>query len=141
MCPIYLTLCDIYFDKLEEYLDVTGCDNPKLLGVVVILFLYADNAILLARIHGDLDKKLKILRDYYSKMGMTINIDKVKVMIIKSKKINYDNFIYDKNYLEKVSSYKYLGIDIHYHLNYNYSIEKMIIGIWKAYYDVQNNSS
>jgi len=59
-------------------------------------------------------------------MGMSVNIDKAKVMI--SKKTNYDTFIYDNNYLEKVSSYKYIGIDIHHELKWNYSIEKRIIG-------------
>jgi hypothetical protein len=38
-----------------------------------------------------------------------------------------------------VTSYKYLGIDIHHKLNWNYSIEKMIIGGWKAYYGLENN--
>jgi hypothetical protein len=60
-------------------------------------------------------------------MGMTVNIDKTKVMIIKSNKITYDTFVYDNKKLEKVTSYKYLGIDIHHKLNWNYSIEKRII--------------
>ena len=60
-------------------------------------------------------------------MGMTINTDKTKVMIIKSKD-TYTNFVYDNNNLEEVSSYKYLGIDIHHNLNWNYSIEKRING-------------
>ena len=38
-------------------------------------------------------------------------------MIIKSKKNTYSNFVYDNNNLEEVSSYKYLGIDIHHKLN------------------------
>jgi hypothetical protein len=38
-----------------------------------------------------------------------------------------------------VTSYKYLGIDILHNLNWNYSIEKMIIGEWKAYYGLENN--
>jgi hypothetical protein len=50
-------------------------------------------------------------------MGMTINIDKTKVMIIKSNKINYDTLVYENNNLEEVTSYKYLGIDIHHKLN------------------------
>jgi len=41
--------------------------------------------------------------------------------------------------LEEVSSYKYLGIDSHHKLNYNYSIEKMINGGWKAYFGLENN--
>lgn len=71
-------------------------------------------------------------------MGMTINTAKTKVMI-KSKKINHDNFIYDNNHLEKVSLYKYLGIDIHHQLKWNYNIKKRIIVGWKAYYELENN--
>ena len=50
-------------------------------------------------------------------MGMTVNIDKTKNMIIKSKKDTYANFIYDNINLEEVTSYKYLGIGIHHKLN------------------------
>ena len=57
---------------------------------------------------------------------MNVNTDKTKVMIIKSKKATHANFVYYNNNLEEVSSYKYLGIDIHRKLNWNYSIEKMI---------------
>jgi hypothetical protein len=38
-----------------------------------------------------------------------------------------------------MTSYKYLGNDIHHKLNWNYSIEKMIIGGWKAYHGLGNN--
>ena len=50
-------------------------------------------------------------------MGMTVNIDKKKIMIIKFKKDTYANFVYDNSNLEEVSSYKYLGIYIHHKLN------------------------
>ena len=49
-------------------------------------------------------------------MGMTINAHKTKVIIINSQKITYANSMYDKNNLEEVTSYKYLGIDIHHKL-------------------------
>jgi len=58
--------------------------------------------------------------------------DKTEVMIIKSNKGTYDNFIYDNRNLEEVTSYMYLGIDFHHKLNWNYSIEKRINGGWKA---------
>jgi hypothetical protein len=41
--------------------------------------------------------------------------------------------------LEEVPSYKYLGIDLHHKLNWNYSIEKRINGGWKVYYGLENN--
>ena len=61
-------------------------------------------------------------------MGIIVNIDKTKVMIITSKKDTYENFIYDNGNLEEVTSYTYLRIDIHHKLNWNYNIEKMIDG-------------
>ena len=60
-------------------------------------------------------------------------------MIIKSKKDTYANFLYDNSNLEEVSSYKYLGIDIHHKLNSNYSIEKRINGGWKDYFGLESN--
>ena len=51
-------------------------------------------------------------------------------MIIKSKNDTYANFMYDNSKLEEVSSYKYLGIDIHHKLNWNYSIKKRINEGW-----------
>ena len=38
-----------------------------------------------------------------------------------------------------MTSYKYLGIDIDQKLNWNYRIEKMINGAWKAYLGLENN--
>ena len=61
-------------------------------------------------------------------MGMIVNTHKKKIMIIKSKKETYANFIYDNRNIEEVTSYKYLGIDINHNLNWNYSIEKMFNG-------------
>ena len=72
-------------------------------------------------------------------MGMPVNTDKIKVVIIESKKDTCANFMYNNNNLEEVYSYKYLGIDIHHKLNWNHSIEKRINGGWKAYFGLENN--
>eukprot|EP00253_Pinus_taeda_P016131 PITA_16131 len=91
------------------------------------------------RCPSDLDKQLILLKDFCSTMGMIVNTDKTKVMIIKSKKDTYANFMYDNSNLEEVSSYKYLGIDIHHKLNWNYSIDKRINEGCKAYFGLENN--
>ena len=70
-------------------------------------------------------------------MGITVNTDKTKNMIIKSKKETYANFIYDNRNLEEVNCYEYLRIDIHHKLNWNKSIEKRINGGWKAYFGLK----
>jgi hypothetical protein len=82
-CPLYSTLFGIYIDKLEDCLEKEGCVSPTLTGIVINLLLYADDIILMARIPHDLENQLRILKDFWSNMGMTINTDKTKVMIIK----------------------------------------------------------
>ena len=93
----------------------------------------------MARCPSDLDKQLIILKDFGSNMGMTVNTNNTKIMIINSKKDTYENFIYDNRNIEEVTSYKYIEIDIHHKLNWNYNIEKSINGGWKVYFGLENN--
>ena len=66
----------------------------------------------------DFNKKLKILKEFFSSKAMIVNTNKTKVMIIKSQDITYTNFIHDNNNnLEQLTSYKYLGTNIHHKLN------------------------
>ena len=114
-CPLSPTIFGFYINKLEGCLEEAGCAGTILVGIVIILLLYADDSVLLARCPFILDKKLRILKDFCSTMGMTVNIDKTKIMTIKFKD-TYANFVYNNSNLEEVSSYKYLGIDIHHKL-------------------------
>jgi hypothetical protein len=77
---------------LEECLEEVGCVGPSLTDIVINLLLYANDIILMARtrIPHNLGEKLIILMVFCSNMHMTFNIDKTKVMIIKSNKITYD---------------------------------------------------
>ena len=123
-CPLSFIIFRIYIHKLEKCLQEASCADIILVGIVIILLLYVDDIVLMARCPSDLDKQLIILKYFFSNMGMTVNMNKKKIMIIKSKKDTYANFIYDNRNLEEVTSYKYLRIDIHHKLNWNYSIDK-----------------
>ena len=71
-------------------------------SMVMIHLLYVYDIVLMERGPYDLNKQLKILKDFFSSMGMFINTDKTKVVIIKSQKITYDNFMYDKTTWRKL---------------------------------------
>ena len=47
--PLSLTLFGIYIDKLEGCLEEASCVDTILVGIVIILLLYADDIVLLAR--------------------------------------------------------------------------------------------
>ena len=70
-----------------------------LVGIVIILLLYDDNIVLLARCPFDLDKQLQFLKICFFTMGMTVNTEK-KVMIIKCNNDTYANFVYNNSNLE-----------------------------------------
>jgi hypothetical protein len=98
-------------------LEEAGCVGMSLVGIVIILILQANNIVLMVRSPYDLDKKLIILKEFFSSMGVTIDTKKIKVMVIKSKMITYTNFMYEINSLEEVNSYKYLNVNIHHNFN------------------------
>jgi hypothetical protein len=90
--PLSPTLFSIYIDKLEDCLEDVCCVSLTLASIVIILLLYADDIFLMEKIPYDLGKKLIIHKEFCSSMGMTMNIEKTKVMIIKSKRITYNTF-------------------------------------------------
>ena len=91
--PLSTTLFGIYIDKLETSLEEEYCNSTILDGIVIVLLLYAADIVLMEMCPSDLDKQLKIIKYFFSNMGMTVNTDKTKIMIIKSKKDTYANFI------------------------------------------------
>jgi hypothetical protein len=71
----------------------------------------------MARCPSNLDKQLRMLKDFYSRTSILVNCDKTKDMIIKSKMIIYATFVYDKNNLEEANSHKYLEVNLHHKLH------------------------
>jgi hypothetical protein len=82
-------------------LEDASCVGPTLASIVIILLLYDDYIVLMVKSPYDLGKKLIFVN---TDMGMTVNTEKIKVMIIKSKRIIYDTFVYDNTSLEEVPS-------------------------------------
>ena len=77
--PLPPTIFGFYIDKLEGFLEEAGSAGMILVGIVIILILYANDSVLLARCPFILDKKLRILEDFCSTMGMIVNTTKQKL--------------------------------------------------------------
>jgi hypothetical protein len=120
-------------------LEDTNCVGLTLASLVILLLLYDDDIVLMTNNSYDLGKKLITLKEFFYNMGMIVNTGKTKVMIVKSKRITYNNFVYDNNNLDEVPSYEYIGINFHHMLNWNYNAEKTLNGGWKYHYGLENS--
>ena len=65
--PFSLFFFGIYIDKLEKCLEEAGCVGTILARMVIILLLYVDDIVLMARCSSDLDKQSWIVKYFCSK--------------------------------------------------------------------------
>ena len=110
-------------------------DLPDLLQNCNIA-LYADDTILYTANANFEDSITKMQRDisslasWCSANGVSVNATKTKTMLFGSPNVlnNLPAFeiTYNKTPLQKVTSYKYLGVTLDYHLNYNLHVNKII---------------
>ncbi|XP_028982325.1 uncharacterized protein LOC114841493 [Diachasma alloeum] len=107
-------LFNLYLADIENFFRVKGARGVDIDGRKdVILLLYADDLIILAFSSIDLKLKLRILEEYCSDNGLTINIGKTKVMIFrKGGRLPSANhaFQLNGNPVEIVTEYTYLGV-------------------------------
>ena len=73
--------------------------------------IWADDILLLSKSELGLSNMLKTLKTYTEKNGMSINLDKTKVMIFnKNGRHIRKSFPYGENKIESTRQYKYLGL-------------------------------
>lgn len=56
--PLSPTLFGIYIDKIDDCLEEAGCTGMNLASIVILLILYVDSIVLMARYPFDIDKQL-----------------------------------------------------------------------------------
>jgi hypothetical protein len=85
-CPLSPTLFGLYIDKLEEWLNSQGGDGIHLGKFVIRLLLYTDDLILIAKSAHGLQEHLCSLVHFCRRVGMQVNISKMKVVVFSNKK-------------------------------------------------------
>ena len=91
----------------------------------VNVLLYADDVVLLADNESDLQNILDKVSEWGKKWRIKFNNSKSKVVHFRSKQANCteNDFYVCNQVLEKVPSYKYLGLIIEQFLDFNISAE------------------
>ena len=99
-------------------------DLPSFLGsggAAVPPLLYADDMVLLATSASGLQRQLNLLQQYCRQWGLTVNIDKTKLMLLSGRRTQHAaqqtaeaaGLTFAGQQLAAVTSFKYLGIAFH----------------------------
>lgn len=113
------TLFNIFINDLISDIK-NGSAGVKCGDNLVHCLLYADDLVMFSETENDLQTMLNILYSWCSKWCMKANIDKTKVIHFRGKNTPQTdfNFSLGNSMIDIVDTYKYLGILLHYTLNY-----------------------
>ena len=140
-CPLTPVLFNIFINTLARDLDNSSTDSLELLnGSRISCLMYADDVILISKSPEGLQNLLDSVSTFCNKWKMTVNPTKSKCILFTSKnRINKkDNFNIEEHYLENVSQFTYLGVDINAAGSFKASIDILSTKANKAKYALNN---
>ena len=141
----------IYLNDFEDYLserysgmetlanEIRNNINDDEIQIYVKLFtlLYADDTVILAESEAELQKALDSLEEYCSLWGLTVNLDKTKIIIFSRGKVRiHQKFMFAGNEIEVVDDYVYLGIKFNYNNSFSKAVEKQLVLAKKAMFSL-----
>lgn len=114
-------LFSLYLNDLQSYLEEQNMvglesisndvENELMVYIKILLFLYADDTILLSESSKDLQNMLDNFAEYCEHWKLKINTDKTKILIFSKGRISKnEKYFLNGKEIEVVKSYKYLGV-------------------------------
>ena len=90
-------------------------------GEKVCVLIYADDMVLISETEKDLQDMLDILHEWCTTWDVLVNLDKSKIVHYRSAKTaeTLYNFTFSGKSMDKVDRYKYLGLILHYKLDFS----------------------
>jgi hypothetical protein len=103
---------------------------------IVSLLLFADDMVLIAPNPQSLHLMLATVSDWCQRMGIKMNLEKTKIMHFRKKHRNRPRCSYTfttrEGIIEYVHEYKYLGVHINEHLNWEESLSRITVKARRA---------
>lgn len=122
-CNISPTLFSLFIDDIHKYL-LVGVEVGEL---KVNVLMYADDLVLLAKSADSLRVMISRLEQYCDISGLTVNLDKSKIMIFRNGTGKYaanERWYYKKKEIEIVREYTYLGFLVTSNLNFEKHLKR-----------------
>ena len=111
-CNLSPLLFSSFINNLEDYLNNHSSGSYQLTSYRLQLMMFADDIVLLvllADTEKGLQESLNGLEEFCSNWGLSINIEKTKIVVFNKPTCSSQFFVYNSP-LEQVKEYKYLGI-------------------------------
>jgi hypothetical protein len=125
-CPLSPTLFSLYINDLADELQDTNfglyAGEHK-----ISMLMFADDIAIISGSETGLQNQMNILQDWCTKWRIQLNIDKTKIVHYRGKamaKSEYE-FSYLGKQLDYVEKYKYLGLWLHEHLEWKYTVNEL----------------
>ena len=137
-CVLSPTLFSLFINKLATHISETGVHGIQLLPTLLELFilLFADDVVLLSTTPGGLQVQLNSLKECCDHLKLTVNKEKTKVMVFR--KGGYlgkqEKWYFDKERLEVVNNYCYLGFTFSTKLSSKIGTNNLVVKGKKALY-------
>lgn len=112
-CPLSPTLFSLYTADMEDCLRRAQAGGVTIGRQRIHLLAYADDVVIVAEDAAQLKEVFRILKSYFAKHAMTMNINKTKVMTFsRGGRLSREQWLWNKTTkeeFEEVRRFKYLG--------------------------------
>ena len=115
------TLFGLYINDLAKDLKNTGLGVKLSDELTIASLLYADDLAIMAESEENLQCMLNVLENWCKRWRMRVNVNKTKIIHFRTttQQQSTYNFHLNGNTIEYVDKYKYLGIIVDEHLDFN----------------------
>lgn len=112
-CILSPLLFNLFLSDLDSSLQRQGCRTVKLMTTDVRCLMFADDLVVVTESGRDLQKVLQALEEYCTTWGLSINVEKTKIIIFRRSPCDHGtDFKYQERRVKQVKSHKYLGLMI-----------------------------
>ena len=128
-------------EKMSNEAKNYACDDDIELFLKMYVLLYADDTIIMAESHEELQKAITAVHEYCNLWKLSVNTSKTKVVIFSRGKIrNVPSFAFGADYLEVVDEYTYFGTIFNFNGKFKKAINKHIASAKRALFILQKKA-
>ena len=130
-CQLSPILFSLFMNDVEMKIHDAQTHPPQIGEASIPLLMYADDLVILSRTVVGMQRALNALSEYCDQWKLRVNTGKTKMMVFKngSKQSKVETWSYKDSEIEKVKSFKYLGVTLAFN------------GLWRTHQNIAAESA